>query len=128
MGITDTNGRFNTKVARKMLDEYDNDYLQHDRQLAAIATQTCAIIKDAARLYEENDMLRDMVGKLSSTMSEKIMELETENARMRELLEVMPRCWNGSCDGCKMAINPTVHGADTCMAESKLRKLGVEVG
>lgn len=123
MGITDTNGHFNTKVARKMLDEYDNDYQQHDRQLAAIATQTCAIIKDAERLYEENDVLYETVGKLSSTLSERIMELEAENTELRELVRTIYMCSSIRCNHCEYGYG------DTCSfdAESELRKLGVEV-
>lgn len=59
----------------------------------------------------------------------RIDQLEAENARLRELVAVMPRCWNADCEGCPMAAGKTVYGygAERCIAEDKLRELGVEV-
>lgn len=56
------------------------------------------------------------------------VKADAENAKLRELVSVMPRCWNADCDGCPMAAGKTIYGygAERCIAEDKLRELGVE--
>lgn len=65
-------------------------------------------------------------------LKEAVKEVVDENAKLRELVKVMPRCRNADCDGCPMAVGVVLHSGGicmvTCIAENKLRELGIEVG
>lgn len=69
--------------------------------------------EDARRIKDEFDRLR------------------AENAKLRELCKVMLRCRNADCDECPMAVGVVLHSGGicmvTCIAENKLRELGIEV-
>lgn len=91
-------------------------------------------LRNAARgqkamgLFELAQMLNDAADTIWQ-LRDDLQRANAENAKLRELVSVMPRCWNADCDGCPMAVGKTVYGygAERCIAEDKLRELGVEV-
>ena len=56
-----------------------------------------------------------------------VRDLKAENAKLRNLVSVIPRCWDKDCEGCPMAAGTTAHGGVTCTAESRMREVGIEV-
>lgn len=87
----------------------------------ALTRYYCAKEREESAVLYINDAYLEAVDALE--------KLEAENAKLRELVSVMPRCWNADCDGCPMAAGKTVYGygAERCIAEDELRELGVEV-
>ena len=91
--------------------------------------------REAQRLQHENDVLREMVGKLSSTLSERVIESEAENDKLRELLsEVAKLLTNpeGGClkPGCALGCPHHLECDEelgTCFYVDRMRDLGVGV-
>ena len=84
MAVIETSGRFDTDAVRRLLDEYERGYRQHDQHLAAIAAQSVLLIEDAARLYEETDRLRLDEAHCIMLRAAKD-KLEAENEKLRKL-------------------------------------------
>ena len=85
--------------------------------------------REAQRLQHENDVLREMVGKLSSTLSERVIESEAENAKLRELVMDMYRC-SDPCNDCphyNTSNSGFYCGLGIGWKVRRMRELGIEV-
>lgn len=59
-------------------------------------------------------------------LTEHINRLESENAKLVDVVIALEKCWEGDCDNCPMAFKPDAYGKVECMGEERLRELGFE--
>ena len=55
----------------------------------------------------------------------RIIELERENAKLREAVSMISRCWDGGCPMASGAVD--CHGPVACKLEVMLAEMGIEV-
>ena len=90
----------------------------------------CPACKNVADLQEalaENAKLREQGARLF----DKTLELGTENAKLRELLEAVQQCAGETkrdkgCDACPMYNGPWRNDGTWCLLRPTLRELGVD--
>lgn len=84
--------------------------------------------EEIAGLREQTRWMAQTDSRWEATLRD-LEQAKAENDKLRDLVKVMPRCRNADCDGCPMAVGVVLRSGVvcmvTCMAESKLRELGV---
>lgn len=130
------------------LAEHNRDLFEHSRQLAAIVVQSHYLIKDSARLYQENDELREKVERQATELDrmrhalawknsifvpleKQANYLASEGGKLRKYaLALVSVVEDHGCDHCPHTVGcdtETLPMHDGCKLRDELHELGIEV-